>query len=48
VNLNISKFYDKKEQDIELPIRGDFFTLKCKVSVVDLDEREAMGISATN
>jgi hypothetical protein len=48
VNLNISKFYDTKEKEIDLPIRGDFFLLKCKISVIGLDEREELGISATN
>jgi hypothetical protein len=35
-NFNISKFYGHKQQKLNLPIRDEFFTLHCKISVVDL------------
>jgi len=35
-NFNISRFYGHKQQKMELPIRDEFFTIHCKISVVDL------------
>jgi hypothetical protein len=35
-NFNISRFYGHKQQKMELPTRDEFFTIHCKISVVDL------------
>jgi len=35
--VNASKFYGKPECTVPLPVRGDFFTLHAKCSVIDAE-----------
>jgi hypothetical protein len=44
-NINIAKFYDLKQQSVKLDIRGDFFTVHVKISVVDINQGVSIGLT---
>jgi hypothetical protein len=43
-NFNIGKFYGHKQQRLSLPVRDDFFTLNCLISVVELTQGASVGV----
>lgn len=45
-NINIAKFYDLKQQSVKLDIRGDFFTVHVKISVVDINQGALIGLTS--
>jgi hypothetical protein len=47
-NINIAKFYDLKEQNVKLDIRGDFFTVHTKISVIDINQGTTIGLDQSS
>lgn len=47
-NFDISKFYGHKQQKLTLPIRDEFFSLHCKISVVDLTQGPDVDVDVAN